>query len=145
MHGLVFDFDPGKIYACSCISPVLFVCVLQRQIFRVGKMSRFRRTRHRQNRVSSAKRIGHGFFGVRIGNPFAIHHQAIFVSAGRESRFLPPVADAGGMQGLGFRLPMIECSCDANGLGRRIRKFKTNRHELRAWSVVVVMIVFHGW
>jgi hypothetical protein len=25
MHGLVLDFDPGKIYACSCISPVLFV------------------------------------------------------------------------------------------------------------------------
>jgi hypothetical protein len=26
-----------------------------------------------------------------------------------------------------------------------MREFKADRHELRAWSIIVVVIVFHGW
>jgi hypothetical protein len=49
------------------------------------------------------------------------------------------------MQRLGFGLPLVKSSRDANGLGRRMREFKADRHELRAWSIIVVVIVFHGW
>jgi hypothetical protein len=47
------------------------------------------------------------------------------------------------MKRLGFGLPMIECSRDANGFGRRVGEFKANRHQVRDWSVVVIVIVFH--
>ena len=51
------------------------------------------------------------------------------------------------MQGLGFGLPVVECSRDANGLGGRMSEFKADRHQLRAGTVgvVVIVIVFHGW
>ena len=125
----------------------MLVCVFQRQIFRVAEMGRFRRACYFQNRVSPAKRIGHGFRGVRVGHPLAVHYQAVFIGAGRQSRFLPPMTDAGGMQSLGFGLPMVEGSREANGFGCWMRELKANRHELGAgaMSVVMVMVVFHGW
>ncbi len=43
------------------------------------KMGRFRRTGHFRNGISSAERIGHGFSGVWIENPFAAHNEAVFV------------------------------------------------------------------
>ena len=51
------------------------------------------------------------------------------------------------MQSLGFGLPLIESSRDANGGGRRMREFKANGHELGAGvaGVVMVMIVFHSF
>ena len=50
------------------------------------------------------------------------------------------------MQSLGFGLPVVESSGDANGGGRRMREFKANGHELGAGvaGVVMVMIVFHS-
>ena len=76
----------------------------------------------------------------------SVHDEAVFVSAGRERRFLPPVADAGGMQRLGFGLPMVERARDANGVRRRMRKFKANGHKFDFGSgkIVVVMIMFHA-
>ena len=51
------------------------------------------------------------------------------------------------MQSLGFGLPLVESSRDANGSGRRMSKFKANGHELGAGvaGVVMVMIVFHSF
>jgi len=51
-----------------------------------------------------------------------------------------------GVQSLGLGLPVVECSRDANGGGRRVSKFKTNGHEFGtgAVNVVMIMIVFHG-
>jgi len=37
------------------------------------------------NRVSPAKRVGHGFFGQRIGHPLAVHDEAVFVGAGAKA------------------------------------------------------------
>ena len=105
-------------------------------------MGGFRRTGHLQNRVSSAERVGHGFSGQRVGHPLAVHNEAVFVDAGRQGRFLPPMTDTGGMQSLGFGLPVVERSRDANGGGCWMSEFKADRHEC-APAVVVVMIVFH--
>src|ERR1019366_5849379 len=106
----------------------------------------FRRAGHVQNRVSSAKRVGHGFSGQRVGHPLAVHYEAVFVGAGRQSRFLQPVTAPSGMQSLGFGLPLVESSRDANGGGRRMSEFKANGHEFGAGvaDVVMVMIVFHS-
>ena len=110
-------------------------------------MGCFRRVGHLQNRVSSAKRVGHGFFGQRVGHPLAVHYEAVFVGAGRKSRFLHPATAPGGMQSLGFGLPVVESSGDANGGGRRMREFKANGHEfgLGVAGIVMVMIVFHSF
>jgi len=48
------------------------------------------------------------------------------------------------MQSLGFGFPLVESSRDANSGGGRMSEFKANRHELRARSVVMVMIIFHS-
>ena len=108
-------------------------------------MGCFRRVGHLQNRVSSAKRVGHGFFGQRVGHPLPVHYQAVFVGAGRQSRFLQPATAPCGMQRLGFGLPLIESSRDANSGGRRMDEFKANGHEFRTRvaDVVMVMIMFH--
>jgi hypothetical protein len=57
------------------------------------------------------------------------------------------MTDTRGMQGLGFGLPLVESSCDANGGGRRMSEFKPNGHKLGAGvaDVVMVVIVFHSW
>jgi hypothetical protein len=51
------------------------------------------------------------------------------------------------MQSLGFGLPLVESSRDANGGGRRMSEFKANGHELGAGAlgIVMVMVVFHSW
>src|ERR1035437_6319679 len=123
------------------------VCVFQWQCLCVGEMGCLRRAGHVQNRVSSAKRVGHGFFGQRVGHPLAVHYEAVFVSAGRQLRFLVPATASCGMQSLGFGLPLVESSGDANGGGRRMRKFKANGHEFGAGAVDVVMVfvVFHSF
>ena len=50
------------------------------------------------------------------------------------------------MQRLGFGLPVVESSRDANGGGRRMSEFKANRHKFgtAVADVVMVMIVFHS-
>ena len=50
------------------------------------------------------------------------------------------------MQRLGFRLPMVEGSREANGFGCWMRELKANWHELEAGvlGVIVVMIMFQG-
>src|SRR5271154_2732291 len=110
-------------------------------------MRRRRWTGHFQNLISSAERVCNSFSRRRIGNPFAVHDEAVFVGAGRKGCFLPPIANAGGIESLGFGLPMIKCSRDTNSLGRRMSKFKTNGHKLwtDATGVVMIMIVFHVW
>src|ERR1035437_8412861 len=89
--------------------------------------------------------VGHGFFGQRIGSPLAVHYEAVWLGAGCQSRFLPPVTDAGGMERRGFGLPMAESPRNTNGVGRRMSEFQANRHDLRAGAFYVVMIfvVFH--
>ena len=111
----------------------------------MGEMRWFRRVGHLQNRVPSAKRVGHGFSGQRVGHPLAVHYEAVFVGAGRQSRFLPPATAAGGMQSLGFGLLLVESSRDTNGCGRGMSEFKANGHQLKAGAlgVVMVMVVFH--
>ena len=47
------------------------------------------------------------------------------------------------MQRLGFGLPMIECSRDADGDGGRVRELKANGHQLLSREVIEFMIVFH--
>src|ERR1022692_5064512 len=110
-------------------------------------MGCFRRAGHLQNRVSPAKRVGHGFSGQRVGHPLAVHYEAVFIGAGRQSRFLQPTTAPCEMQSLGFGLRLVESSRDANGSGRRMSKFKANGHELGAGvaGVVMVMIVFHSF
>ena len=51
------------------------------------------------------------------------------------------------VQGLGFRLPLVETSRDTNGGGCWMGEFKSNRHEFGAGAagVIVVMIMFHKW
>ena len=114
-------------------------------MFSVGKMGCSRRAGHRQNRVSPAEWVGHRFSGQRIGHPSAVHNEAVFVGAGRQGCFLPPLADAGGMERLGFGPPLIEGSRDANGGGRGISEFKADGLQLQsgAGDVVVIVIVFH--
>src|ERR1035437_3886375 len=109
-------------------------------------MGCFRGTGHLQNRVSAAKGVRDGFSSQRIGHPLPIHYEAIFVRAGQQSRFLQPVTASCGVQSLGLGLPVVECSRDANGGGRRMSEFKANGHEFGTGvvSVVVVMIVFHS-
>src|ERR1017187_599115 len=109
-------------------------------------MGCFGRTGHLQNRVSSAERVGHIILRQRIGHPLAVDYETVFVRAGRQNRFLPPATPSCGMQSLGFGLPMVERSSDANSGGGRMSEFKTNGHELkaRARGVVMVMVVFHG-
>jgi hypothetical protein len=50
------------------------------------------------------------------------------------------------MQSLGFGLPLVESSRDANGDGCRTSEFKANGYQLRAGAagIVVIVIVFHG-
>ncbi|MEJ0090042.1 MAG: hypothetical protein WDM80_09905 [Limisphaerales bacterium] len=110
----------------------------------MSQMSGRRRAGHPENRVPTAIRVGHGFHRQRIGHPMAIDDQAVFICAGRQFSFFPPVAGARGMQRLGFGLPMVECPGEANALRRRMREFKANRYHLHIRSVVVVVIVFHG-
>src|ERR1039457_4186312 len=107
-------------------------------------MGCLRRAGHLQNRVSSAKRVGHGFFRQRVGHPLPVHYQAVFVGAGRQSRFLQPATAPCGMQSLGFGLPVVESSRDANRGGRRMREFKANGHEfgLGVAGIVMVMMCF---
>src|ERR1039457_4605443 len=61
------------------------------------------------------------------------------------ARFLQPATAPCGMQSLGFGLPVVESSRDANRGGRRMREFKANGHEfgLGVAGIVMVMIVFH--
>ena len=49
------------------------------------------------------------------------------------------------MQRLGFWLPMVESSCNANAAGGGMSEFRTNEDALRTQSIVMVEIVFHGW
>src|SRR5208282_2041726 len=116
-------------------------------MFRVGTMGSLRRAGHLQYRVSTAKRVGHGFPGQRIGHPLAVHDKAVFVGAGRQGCFLPPVTDAGGMQSFGFGLPLVEGSRDTNGGGARMSEFKANGLQMRsgAADIVVIVMVFHTW
>src|ERR1035438_250139 len=104
-------------------------------------MGCFRRAGYPENRVSSAKRIEHGFSGQRVGHPLAVHYEAVFVSAGRQSRFLHPATAPGGMQSLGFGLPLVESSGDANGGGRRMSEFKANGHEFGLGIAGIVMVM----
>ena len=71
----------------------------------------------------------------------AVHHEAVFVGAGSERGFLPPVAGSGGIQRLGFRLPVVERSREADGFGRWMRELKTNGGQLQAGVLGVVVIV----
>jgi len=50
------------------------------------------------------------------------------------------------MQSLGFGLPVVESSREANGGGGRLSEFKADGHEFGAGatSVVMVMIMFHS-
>jgi hypothetical protein len=75
-----------------------------------------------------------------------VHHQAVFVSSGRQNRFLVPMAGARGMQGFAFGLPMVETPRDTNRVSRRVSEFKANGHQLGTGAVGVVMIVvmFHN-
>ena len=86
-----------------------------------------RRAGHLENGVPSTKWIGHGLQGERIGNVLAVDHKAVFVFARRQRRFLPPMPDAGGMEGFAFRLPVVERSRDTNRGGGRVRELKANR------------------
>src|ERR1035437_310318 len=109
-------------------------------------MGCFRRAGQLQNRVHSAKRVGHGFSGQRVGHPLAVHHQTVFVSAGRQSCLLQPMTVPHGMHGLGSWLPVVESPGDINGAGRRVSEFKVDRFQLGtvAFYIVMVMIVFHS-
>ena len=77
----------------------------------------------------------------RDAHPSAIHNEAVFIGAGGEGRFFPPVANSGGIQRLSFGLPIIEFPRNTNADGLRIRELKVHGHELRVWSLVMVMIV----
>jgi len=44
------------------------------------------------------------------------------------------------MQSLGFGLPVVERSRDANGDGRRMSELKSNGNELEAGAAAVIMI-----
>jgi len=109
-------------------------------------MSGFRGSGHRQYRVSSAERVGHGFFGQRVGHPLTVHHQTVFVGAGRQVRVFQLMAFARRMHGFGGGLPLVESSRDAHRCGRGMSEFKANGHELNACArdVVVIAIVFHS-
>ncbi len=74
-----------------------------------------------------------------------IHNKAVFISAGREQGFFPPIADTGRMERLSFRLPAIEAARHAHGLGRGMRELEAHRHQWQTGtgSVVVIVIVFH--
>src|ERR1035437_7664222 len=115
-------------------------------MFRVGEMCCFRRAGHVQNRIPSAKRVGHGFSGQRVGHPLAVHYEAVFIRARHQSRFLEPATAPCRMQSLSFGLPVVESPRDTNGGGGWMSEFKTNGHELMtgAGGVVMVMIVFHS-
>src|SRR5688572_14142409 len=108
-------------------------------------MGRFWRACHRQNRIPPTERVGHGFPGQRVGHPDAVNHQTVFVGARCQRCFFPPVPNPGGMEGFGFWPPLIECSCDTNGGGCRMREFEPNGHLL--WTgvgdVVVILVMFH--
>jgi hypothetical protein len=69
-----------------------------------------------QNRVPAAEGITHGFIGVRVRNPLAVHHEAVFVGAGRQRGLVPPIASAGGVQRFGLRLPVAKRSSEADAL-----------------------------
>src|SRR6185312_356905 len=124
--------------ACLCFQWLMFC---------VDGLGCFRRSGHIQNRVSSAKRVGNGFLGQRIGYPVAVHHQAIFVVPGRQGGVLQPATAPRGMHGLGFGMPVVESSRDTNAGGSRVGEFEVDRLQLRLGvsAVVVVFVVFHGW
>jgi hypothetical protein len=50
------------------------------------------------------------------------------------------------MQSLGFGLPVVEASCDANGDGRWMSELEANWHQLGAsgFAVIMVFVVFHS-
>ena len=51
------------------------------------------------------------------------------------------------MQSLGFGLPLVESSRDADGGGGRMNEFEANGHEFGTGvaNVVMIMIVFHSF
>jgi len=108
--------------------------------------------RHLQYRVSPAKRVGHRFLGQWVRYPLAVHHQAVFIGSGRQSRFVPPVTNGGGMKNLGPGLPIVERSRHANADCFRIIELEANGHELKngavaigmAAAMIMVLIVLHG-
>ena len=108
-------------------------------------MSGLRRRGDFQDGISAAERIGDGFQGERIGNVLAVHHKAVFITAGREHGFLPPMTLAGGVQGFGFRLPMVKSSRDTNAGGGWMCELEADWLQLQAGAgrVVVVVIMFH--
>ena len=115
-------------------------------------MSYFRGARHLQDRVPSAKGIWHCFLGQWVGYPSAIHSQAVFIGAECQCCFIPPMTNGRGVQSLGLRSPIVECSGHAYRCCFWIIELKANRHELwtgaaaigMAAAVIMVLIVFHG-
>ena len=103
---------------------------------------------HVQDRVSSPERIGHGFLRAGIRHPLAVHHQAVFVVAGRQKRFLQPMAASDGLHlhGFGGRVPVVKCTRNTNGGGRRMVEGKVDWHQLEisVRGVIVVKVVFHN-
>jgi hypothetical protein len=120
-----------------------FVGIFAPQILRVGWMGCFGRTGYVQDGISPAKRIGHGFFGKRVGHPLAINYQTVFVSAWGQRGFLNPMTASRRMHGFDGGLPVVETSRDEHRFGCRMSEFKANRNKLRIGEVVVIMIVFH--
>src|ERR1019366_6219927 len=132
---------------CLCLCVPIF-CVFCLFAFFNGKFSASARwaASHLQNRVSSAERVGHTILRQRIGHPLAVHYEAVFVGAGRQSRLLQPMTVSRGMHVLGFGLPVVESPGDTNGAGRRMSEFEVDRFQLEtvAFYVVMVFVVFHS-
>jgi len=110
------------------------------------RMGCFRRAGHPEYRVSPPEWVGHGFLGEGIGDPLAVHHQAVFIGAGLQDCLLQPATARRGMHGLGFRIPVVERARDTNNSGSGMNEFEANRFRLRfgGLGVVMVFVVFHS-
>src|SRR6516162_6704437 len=83
--------------------------------------------RHSQDGVLAAERILDRLFGVRVGQPLAVHHEQILMSTGLHGNVADPSACADLRQGRGFRFPAVKITGDANLLGIRL-------HELEGYT-----------
>lgn len=109
-------------------------------------MGDLRRTVNFQDRVHPTERVGHGLAGQRVRHPLTVHHEAVFVGPGGQSRALHPVTRFYAVHGFGLWLPVVKRSGDANGAGGRMSEFKADRFRLLrsgAACQVLLFVMFH--
>ena len=70
-----------------------------------------------QHRVFAAEGIGAAFRAGGIGQPAIVHHEEVFVVAGRQAQFDAPFPLGVGLEMVG--LPVVEAAREADGVSLR--------------------------